>query len=225
MQVSQSDNADSAESSSSQREDTRSRFQLSAKLQDKLEKFAQWRIDPSLIRFPGEAAEFRGGYATVSRALLASKLTTKSGVEKLAGPSGPNPKCTDGAQGSKDDKQDEDEYRNSLSEAGKDHANDQDRNLDQDKDVEGSGDQTSQSKIVAIKKLKIEKDADIERVLGMALRESEILRNLSHINIVKFEGFVEEVLKHVIWLVFPWEENGNLRDFLASGEWEIPERI
>ena len=48
---------------------------------------------------------------------------------------------------------------------------------------------------------------------------------LSHPNIVELEGFVEDASKHMIWLVFPWEENGNLRDFLASGEWEIPERI
>ncbi|KAG9025792.1 hypothetical protein FS837_004815 [Tulasnella sp. UAMH 9824] len=55
--------------------------------------------------------------------------------------------------------------------------------------------------------------------------ESEFLAELSHPNIVTLEGFVEELSQQKVWLVFPWEEHGNLRDFLASGEWEIPERI
>ncbi|KIO19749.1 hypothetical protein M407DRAFT_48863, partial [Tulasnella calospora MUT 4182] len=57
------------------------------------------------------------------------------------------------------------------------------------------------------------------------LREAEILVRLSHSNVIRLEGFVEDVSKDVIWLVFPWESKGNLRDFLASQEWEIPERI
>ncbi|KIO17840.1 hypothetical protein M407DRAFT_49961, partial [Tulasnella calospora MUT 4182] len=57
------------------------------------------------------------------------------------------------------------------------------------------------------------------------LRESEFLVKLSHRNIVKLEGFVEDLSAQKVWLIFPWEEHGNLRDFLASGEWEIPERI
>lgn len=27
------------------------------------------------------------------------------------------------------------------------------------------------------------------------------------------------------WVILPWESNGNVREFLASGEWEIPERV
>ncbi|KAG8921276.1 hypothetical protein FRC01_000326 [Tulasnella sp. 417] len=59
----------------------------------------------------------------------------------------------------------------------------------------------------------------------LALKESEFLVEVSHPNIVKLEGFVEDVSAHKVWLIFLWEEHGNLRDFLASGEWEIPERI
>ena len=59
----------------------------------------------------------------------------------------------------------------------------------------------------------------------MALRESEFLLELSHPNVIKIEGFAEAVSDNVVWLVFPWEENGNLKEFLVSGEWEIPERI
>ncbi|KIO23111.1 hypothetical protein M407DRAFT_56824, partial [Tulasnella calospora MUT 4182] len=56
-------------------------------------------------------------------------------------------------------------------------------------------------------------------------REAEFLIGLSHENIIKLEGFVEDVSKNMIWLVFPWEENGTLKDFIASAKWEIPERI
>ncbi|KIO18584.1 hypothetical protein M407DRAFT_83778, partial [Tulasnella calospora MUT 4182] len=56
-------------------------------------------------------------------------------------------------------------------------------------------------------------------------REARFLVELSHPNIVKLEGFVEDLSDGVIWLVFPWEANGNLRDFVASQDWEIPEQI
>ncbi|KIO19275.1 hypothetical protein M407DRAFT_83017, partial [Tulasnella calospora MUT 4182] len=56
-------------------------------------------------------------------------------------------------------------------------------------------------------------------------REAEFLVKLSHENIIKLEGFVEDVSRNMIWLVFPWEENGTLKHFIASAEWEIPERI
>lgn len=48
---------------------------------------------------------------------------------------------------------------------------------------------------------------------------------LSHLNIVKIIGFVEDIEKRIYWLVFPWEANGNVREFLLSGEWELPERV
>ncbi|KIO33119.1 hypothetical protein M407DRAFT_17984 [Tulasnella calospora MUT 4182] len=80
-------------------------------------------------------------------------------------------------------------------------------------------------KVVAVKKLKIPADENLERLLGLTLREAGFLVELSHPHIVDLEGFVEDVSKGVIWLVFPWEANGNLRDFIASRDWEIPERI
>ncbi|KIO16409.1 hypothetical protein M407DRAFT_45269, partial [Tulasnella calospora MUT 4182] len=58
-----------------------------------------------------------------------------------------------------------------------------------------------------------------------ALREAGFLVKLRHQNIVKLEGFVEDLFNSRVWLVFPWEENGNLKDFAASQDWEIPERI
>ena len=41
-----------------------------ASQQDKLEKFGKWRIDPSRIEFSGDVREFRGGFASVSQAVL-----------------------------------------------------------------------------------------------------------------------------------------------------------
>ncbi|KIO24863.1 hypothetical protein M407DRAFT_76396 [Tulasnella calospora MUT 4182] len=57
------------------------------------------------------------------------------------------------------------------------------------------------------------------------LKEAEFLVKISHPNIIPLNGFVEDVSKNMIWLVFPWEANGSLSDFIASGNWEIPERI
>ncbi|KAG9025774.1 hypothetical protein FS837_004821 [Tulasnella sp. UAMH 9824] len=83
----------------------------------------------------------------------------------------------------------------------------------------------SGSKVVAVKKLKLPADESIEQLLGLTLREAGFLVELSHSNIIKLEGFVEDASKGTVWLVFPWEANGNLRDFIASQDWEIPERL
>lgn len=48
---------------------------------------------------------------------------------------------------------------------------------------------------------------------------------LTHPNIVEIIGFVEDVKRRIAWLVFPWEANGNVREFVLSGKWEIPERV
>ncbi|KIO33792.1 hypothetical protein M407DRAFT_65257, partial [Tulasnella calospora MUT 4182] len=57
------------------------------------------------------------------------------------------------------------------------------------------------------------------------LREAGILAELSHKNVIELKGFVEDLSEGRIWLIFPWEEHGNLKDFVASQDWEIPERI
>ncbi|KIO32716.1 hypothetical protein M407DRAFT_66312, partial [Tulasnella calospora MUT 4182] len=57
------------------------------------------------------------------------------------------------------------------------------------------------------------------------LREADFLADFNHENIVELYGFVEDLPESRVWLVFPWEENGNLKDFAASRDWEIPERV
>ncbi|KIO17037.1 hypothetical protein M407DRAFT_27306 [Tulasnella calospora MUT 4182] len=138
--------------------------QLSAKLRDKLSKFAKWRIDPSLIQFSKDPREFSGGFATVARAALAITFNPWDGSVVL-------------------------------------------------------------SKDVAVKKMKIEKEDDSQQVLGLALREAGFLVENCHQNIIELVGFVEDIANDRIWLIFPWEEHGNLKHFAAARDWEIPERI
>lgn len=52
-----------------------------------------------------------------------------------------------------------------------------------------------------------------------------MLAELCHENIVHLVGFVEDFKHGKAWIIVSWESNGNVREFLASGEWEIPERI
>lgn len=52
-----------------------------------------------------------------------------------------------------------------------------------------------------------------------------MLAGLSHEHIIQLIGFVEDLDHDKAWIVLSWEPNGNVREFLASGEWEIPERL
>ncbi|KAG8925567.1 hypothetical protein FRC00_003859, partial [Tulasnella sp. 408] len=78
---------------------------------------------------------------------------------------------------------------------------------------------------VAIKKLRLEEDTDDDRALAPLAHEVNLLNNLSHESVVKVIGFVEEVEEGVAWMVFAWEKNGNLREFIRSAKWELPERV
>ncbi|KIO22124.1 hypothetical protein M407DRAFT_28334 [Tulasnella calospora MUT 4182] len=57
------------------------------------------------------------------------------------------------------------------------------------------------------------------------LHEVEVLAVLSHKNIVQLIGFVEDLEKGIAWIVLSWAPNGNVGQFLANGDWEIPERV
>lgn len=57
------------------------------------------------------------------------------------------------------------------------------------------------------------------------VHELSLMITLSHPNIVKLVGFVEDIKKGDAWMILPWESNGNIREFLQSGEWDIPERV
>ncbi|KAG8901146.1 hypothetical protein FRC00_008799 [Tulasnella sp. 408] len=57
------------------------------------------------------------------------------------------------------------------------------------------------------------------------VNELSIMATLSHPNIIHLIGFVEDIDKGNAWIIVPWEANGNVREFLQSGEYDIPERV
>lgn len=80
---------------------------------------------------------------------------------------------------------------------------------------------------VAIKKLQWPRD-DVEqstKFFKCFVNELSLMASLSHPNIIEFLGFVEDMEKGDAWIITPWEGNGNVREFLQSGKWDIPERI
>ncbi|KAG8921275.1 hypothetical protein FRC01_000325 [Tulasnella sp. 417] len=77
MEESKEHTADAPHASRSGQGDSQTVMLHSSKLRKKLDRLAQWRIDPSLIEFPPDAREFRGGFATVLQGLLASPSLTE----------------------------------------------------------------------------------------------------------------------------------------------------
>ncbi|KAG8930655.1 hypothetical protein FRC00_001036 [Tulasnella sp. 408] len=57
------------------------------------------------------------------------------------------------------------------------------------------------------------------------VHELSLMATLSHPNVIKLIGFVEDMQQGDAWIVVPLEENGNVQEFLQRGEWDIPERI
>ncbi|KAG9042995.1 hypothetical protein FS837_010148 [Tulasnella sp. UAMH 9824] len=207
----------------SNQKDSPTGVQLSANTRTRLAKLARWRIDPALLKFPKCGASFEGGYAIVSKALLGSSsdetreqvvepngryLQSNNPIVKLRGGGG----CQEAEETNEEEKREDKEGVEALA---------------QESDDETSG----PWKPVAVKKMKLKTQDDTVRILGelsfaqFTLREAEFLVKLSHQNVIKLEGIVEDVSNGVIWLVFPWEGNGTLKDFVASQGWEIPERI
>ncbi|KAG8930009.1 hypothetical protein FRC01_003402 [Tulasnella sp. 417] len=88
------------------------------------------------------------------------------------------------------------------------------------KQADGSDEQQ-----VAVKKLWYYDDINGRKFGNEFVHELDMMARLSHKNIVQLIGFVEDLEVGKAWIVLSWEPNGNVREFLATGEWEIPERI
>lgn len=181
-------------------------------------------MSPSLFEFPEGSPEVHGGYATVSRALLRNSRESEEGVGELdnAGaeveaPNRRNLKLNESLSNSEDGS--EFQSRTGSNEETICKGEGAPEGREQGSDDEASG----RWKAVAVKKMKI--SGELTRVLGLTLREAEFLVDLEHESIIELVGFVEDVSKDIIWLVFPWEDHGNLKGFIASANWEIPERI
>ncbi|KAG9037169.1 hypothetical protein FS837_001499, partial [Tulasnella sp. UAMH 9824] len=80
---------------------------------------------------------------------------------------------------------------------------------------------------LAVKKLKWNRhDARESTMFFKSLvHELSIMVTLSHPNITHLVGFVEDMQKGDARIIVPWEANGDVRDFLQSGDYDIPERV
>ncbi|KAG9041373.1 hypothetical protein FS837_012359 [Tulasnella sp. UAMH 9824] len=88
-----------------------------------------------------------------------------------------------------------------------------------------SSSESGDEEYVAVKKLRFDEDTDDDHALAPLAYEVNLLNDLSHENIAKIVGFVEDVGHQIAWMVFAWEKNGNLREFVQSTNWELPERV
>ncbi|KAG8996174.1 hypothetical protein FRB90_012808 [Tulasnella sp. 427] len=79
---------------------------------------------------------------------------------------------------------------------------------------------------VAVKKFKLDNNTLSRKAQTAAFaNELSLLSEIRHENIVELRGFVEDPEENIAWIVFPWESNGNLREFVQSQNWVIPERL
>ncbi|KIO21625.1 hypothetical protein M407DRAFT_28766 [Tulasnella calospora MUT 4182] len=80
---------------------------------------------------------------------------------------------------------------------------------------------------VAVKMLEWRRDDAEEstKYFKLFVHELSLMETLSHPNVIRLVGFVEDMQKGEAWVIVPWEANGNVREFLQSGEWGIPERV
>ncbi|KAG8952113.1 hypothetical protein FRC04_005113 [Tulasnella sp. 424] len=84
---------------------------------------------------------------------------------------------------------------------------------------------TGQSTLVAVKKLRYGDNTDNEKFSKSFVYEVDILAGLSHPNIVKLLGFIEDLENGEACMIFVWEENGNVQEFLAKRKCDVPERV
>ncbi|KAG8948360.1 hypothetical protein FRC04_009856 [Tulasnella sp. 424] len=78
---------------------------------------------------------------------------------------------------------------------------------------------------VAVKKFRFGDDTNRRAQNAAFANELGLLSELHHENIVRLLGFVENAKEKIAWIVLPWETNGNLREFVQSQDWAIPERL
>ncbi|KIO29226.1 hypothetical protein M407DRAFT_21622 [Tulasnella calospora MUT 4182] len=91
--------------------------------------------------------------------------------------------------------------------------------------VDDSNDSSQLERQVAVKKIRLSPGMTLEGFLKAFVHELRVLDKLSHPHIAKIIGFVEDIQSGIAWMIFPWEAKGNIREFLSSGAWEIPERV
>ncbi|KAG8913979.1 hypothetical protein FRC01_004280 [Tulasnella sp. 417] len=78
---------------------------------------------------------------------------------------------------------------------------------------------------VAVKKLRYQDNVNKRKFCNEFVHEVDMMAQLRHQNIARLIGFVADLEEGKAWVVMCWEPNGNVSEFLATGEWEIPERV
>ncbi|KIO30604.1 hypothetical protein M407DRAFT_20325 [Tulasnella calospora MUT 4182] len=78
---------------------------------------------------------------------------------------------------------------------------------------------------VAVKKFRLADDINRRTQAACFANELSLLSELHHENIVRLIGFVENVEEKIAWILLHWEGNGNVREFILSQDWVIPERL
>ncbi|KAG8952121.1 hypothetical protein FRC04_005121 [Tulasnella sp. 424] len=78
---------------------------------------------------------------------------------------------------------------------------------------------------VAVKKLRYSHKTDKERFSKSFVCEVDISARLSHPNIVRLLGFIEDLENGDARMIFAWEENGTVQEFLAKRNCDVPERL
>ncbi|KAG8896326.1 hypothetical protein FRC01_011876 [Tulasnella sp. 417] len=78
---------------------------------------------------------------------------------------------------------------------------------------------------IAVKKFRFDGDLNRKAQVASFANELDLLSQLRHGNIVELIGFVENAVEGIAWILLRWEDNGNLREFIHSQDWVIPERL
>ncbi|KAG8994189.1 2' O-ribose methyltransferase [Tulasnella sp. 427] len=78
---------------------------------------------------------------------------------------------------------------------------------------------------VAVKSFRLADNRDDRRVLASLAHEVNLISKFRHHNVIQLRGFTEDIENDVAGIILPWEANGNMKEFINSENWEIPERV
>ncbi|KAG8911531.1 hypothetical protein FRC01_005664, partial [Tulasnella sp. 417] len=147
-------------------------FQPSVKLREKLSKLARWRIDPSSLEFSEDAYEIHGGNAKVLRAFL---TVFPNGVDSVDGAAyradkglGPDVQPSESPEHDLESESNEEgtSVEEKKPEGLEEEGDNQEEAGDGNSSGPESGSETLTRKAVAVKKLNIGDDMDLEQLLG-----------------------------------------------------------
>ncbi|KAG9047332.1 hypothetical protein FS837_002542 [Tulasnella sp. UAMH 9824] len=78
---------------------------------------------------------------------------------------------------------------------------------------------------VAVKKFRLGDNRDGDHVLASLAHEIRFMSRTNNPKIIRLVGFAENIEEDIAWIILDWATNGNVREFLDSKSWEIPELV